>query len=844
MAKIDMHCHSFYSDQPIHWLFRKLGARESYTPVKELYHRLKSLDMDFVTITDHNRIDGALQLADSYPDCFVSCEFTVSFHRDPASIHLCAYDISEEQFRMGLKLKENIVDFAEYFREQDVLISVPHPFHCNRGKLQIQHLEKVLLLFDYFEDMNGLQMDLANRMQREFLDNLSPEFMEGLQKKHGLPTWSDEPWKKGRLGGSDDHASFFLGRCWTEVDGVNNYKDFLAGVRKKSSTTHGQSMTALTFSQATQSNWINAILDQYCKPGSFDERLVKLVSKVQPQSRTRKVINRLASSCEPGAAVSNHQSAFKRFLFKKIIRFRLMLFLYAQKKFLKEQALGDCDCPTMEAPIGSPIELDSFKGRVKELMVDWRNTDLLFNHRGDRDLQQETFGFISSIFNNLYRYSFAQWLYHLQTGNIPEAFAKLSLLIPGVLPAVPYVMGYKHFFYDNSYLKELGERYELKNCMQSRPEKWGWFTDTLMDINGAARIIQKYNLMSRDSKVSITTITSHPDSPDFEGDFISFKPLFHFPLPEYESMTLAIPPILDVIHHCEQQEYTRLIISSPGPVGLLGLWIADLLNIPTSGIYHTDLPSYVSRLTKDQTMEQMAWQFMRQFYGRMERVYALSESYSEKLIEHGVSEEKIRIFAKGTDVDFFRPERSHQEFRIGWELEDKIIILYVGRVSREKDLDVLQESFKIVKAEHDDAALVIVGDGPYLEELKEQLTEIPDVVFTGFIEGEDLAEIYCNCDIFAFPSTTDTYGTVLLEAQASGLPAVVSDAGGPKEVIVDGETGLVTRAGDPDSFAASLEQLVENEVMRKNMGKRGRIHVEQKSWKNAFDSFIQDHLPE
>jgi len=842
MAKVDTHCHSIYSDQPIHWLFRKLGARESYTPVEELYRRLKSLGMDFVTITDHNRIDGAVELADKYADSFVSCEFTVKFHREPAELHLCAYDISEEQFQMGLKLREDIRQFSQYFHEQQVLVTVPHPFHCNRGKLELRHLEQALLLFDYFEEMNGLQMAAANRMQKEFFDSLSPEFMAGLQRKHGIIPWSEEPWKKGRLGGSDDHSSFFLGRCWTEVEQARDYKEFLAEIKEKRSSGHGQSMTALAFSHATQSNWINAILDHYCRPGSFDERLVTLISRVQPQSRTRKFFNRLASGCGNRTLFQQPQSLVKRFFVKKFIRLRLLLFFQAQKKFLQEQVNSDCYCPAMVAPFGSTAEIDSFKAKIKELMLDWRDSDLLFNRTADRDLQQETYEFITNIFNTLYRYSFGQWFYHLQAGNIPEAFAKLSLILPGILPAMPYIMGYKHFFYDNNYLSEIAEAYQLQNGPVDGPEKWGWFTDTLMDINGAAAIIKQYTRMAGEGEVSITAITSHPDPAPEDGKFVNFPPLFHFPLPEYESMTLAIPPILNVIHHCEQQGYTRLIISSPGPVGLLGLWIADLLNIPVSGIFHTDLPSYVSSLTNDPGMEQLSRQLMRFFYGRMERTYVLSESYREKLVGWGIPSEKIRRFIKGIDVDFFRPDRNSQLFRTRWSLEDKVVLLYVGRVSREKELDLLQESYRALYKTHKNTALVIVGDGPYLAELQQQLRDLPEVVFTGFIEGEELADIYCSCDIFVFPSTTDTYGTVLLEAQASGLPAVVSDAGGPKEVIVDGLTGLVTKAHDQENFTEALIRLIEDKDLRQSMGREGRDHVAKKSWQNAFNAFVQDHL--
>ncbi len=601
-------------------------------------------------------------------------------------------------------------------------------------------------------------------------------------------------------------------------------------------------MTALAFSHATQSNWINAILDQYCKPGSFDERLVTLVSRVQPQSRTRKIINRIASGCENNALFAERKSFLKRFIAKRVIRLRLLFFLYARKKFLQEQASGDCQCPVMEAPLGSAAELDAFKTRIKELMKDWRDTDLLFNRSSNRDLQQETFQFISNIFNTLYRYSFSQWLYHLQTGNIAEAFAKLSLVLPGILPAMPYIMGYKHFYYDNAHLREIGIAYNLPSRMAGKTEKWGWFTDTLMDVNGAAKIIRRYTRMSKGSEVAITAITCHPDPPPENGNFISFPPLFHFPLPEYELMTLAIPPILDVIHHCEKEGYTRLIISSPGPVGMLGLWIADLLNIPVSGIYHTDLPSYAARLTSDPGMEEMAWQLIRLFYSRMERVYVLSDSYRKKLTERGVPAEKIRGFTKGIDIDFFHRARHASNFRDKWHLEDKLVLLYVGRVSREKDLDVLHKSYRNIHHDHPHVALVIVGDGPYLKDLKEEMADLKEAVFTGFIEGEELADMYAGSDIFVFPSTTDTYGTVLLEAQAAKLPVVVSDAGGPKEVILDGETGLVTRAKDPASFTAALIRLITSKETREEMGEKGFLHVREKTWENAFKTFVNDHL--
>jgi glycosyltransferase involved in cell wall biosynthesis len=226
----------------------------------------------------------------------------------------------------------------------------------------------------------------------------------------------------------------------------------------------------------------------------------------------------------------------------------------------------------------------------------------------------------------------------------------------------------------------------------------------------------------------------------------------------------------------------------------------------------------------------------------MERVYVLSDSYRDKLVARGIPAKKIRRFVKGIDVDFFRPGRNPLPFRAKWGLADQVVLLYIGRVSREKDLDVLHKCYRAICSGHRNVALVIAGDGPYLEDLKAQMRDLPKVIFTGFVEGEALADIYGSGDIFAFPSTTDTYGTVLLEAQASGLPVVVSDEGGPKEVIIDGETGIVTRAKDPESFGEALVRLISDADLRRSMGQKGRIHVAGKSWRNAYNHFVDDHL--
>ncbi len=801
MAKVDMHCHSRYSDKPVHWIFHKVGARESYIKPETLYHRQKSRGMDFVTITDHDVIDGALEIASNHDDAFVSCEFTCSFLKIPGRFHICVYDITEEDYRIGRRLSTDIVEFAAYFRERGKLVSVPHPLHTYRGDTTLEHLEKLVLLFENFEEFNGLMMKEANVMQKAFLDNLSPQIIERLVDKHGIEPVFPEPWKKGRVGGSDDHSSFFLASGWTKIDGeIQTYQDFLNGIREKRSVGEGISNHTLRFAHSTHTNVVDYFMENFCPEGPLHERATQVARLVF------------------GDQIKEVELAAR----------------------LKEKADGDSSSLTQPSREDMLIA-----GLTQIVMRDWHDPNLLFDRVVGRDLQEETFTIISTMFNTLVNRSISQWVEMMKQGRLADAFSKLALIAPTAMAAVPYIMGFRHFHSDNAFRRELAQEYSLRNPMEERPEKWAWFTDTVLDVNGVARTIQTVSALAEKHNTPITTMTCHPTKPPFSGHIENFKPIYHFSLPEYESMVMGIPPILDILRHCEKEKYTRFIISTPGPLGLVAMWVANILDIPTVAIYHTDIPNYARILTGDKTVEGLAWLLVRGFYSNVDQVYVLTEAYKTLLLENGVKHNDIRIFPKGTDLELYTPDRRKPDLWQKYEgLNGGSKILYVGRVSKEKDLDVLRLAYRQIREKRDDVDLVIVGDGPYLKELKEKMAEIPGVLFTGFVEGTDLAELYASSDVFAFPSTTDTYGSVVLEAQACGLPVVVSDQGGPKEVIVDGKTGIVTKAKNVDSFTEALLRLVDDEDLRESMGYEGRLHTENKSWENAFQTFWdgQTHL--
>ena len=294
----------------------------------------------------------------------------------------------------------------------------------------------------------------------------------------------------------------------------------------------------------------------------------------------------------------------------------------------------------------------------------------------------------------------------------------------------------------------------------------------------------------------------------------NFRPIGEFELPEYELQKLSFPPILQMLDYIQREKFTEIIISTPGPIGLTALLAAKMLNLQTSGIYHTDFPQYIRILTEDSFLESVAWRYMHWFYGQLDTVFVNSEEYRQSWINRGLDPAKLKIFPRGLDTELFNPVRRDPAF---WEkfgvTNGKVRLLYVGRISKEKDLDVLANAYRHLRDEGLSIQLLFVGHGPYSEALSETL---PDAIFTGSLMGKELATAYASADVFAFPSTTDTFGNVIIEAQASGVPVIVSDSGGPKELVEDRGNGLITKSHDVEDFTrASAPWLSIQHCVRK-----------------------------
>jgi glycosyltransferase involved in cell wall biosynthesis len=273
-------------------------------------------------------------------------------------------------------------------------------------------------------------------------------------------------------------------------------------------------------------------------------------------------------------------------------------------------------------------------------------------------------------------------------------------------------------------------------------------------------------------------------------------------------------------------------------MGLIGLAASWLFGIPVCATYHTDLPRYAATLSGDPRLEEASWNVMTWFYGKMARIAAPSPPIRDDLMAHGLSTHRIRIVGRGVDAERFSPRFRDKGLRQSWKGGCTYYAIYVGRVSEEKNLPCLVDAYRRLARTRPDIGLVIAGEGPYLDVMRRELADLP-VTFTGFVQGEALSRAYASSDLFVFPSETDTFGNVVLEAQASGLPIISSGKGGPKHCIVDGASGLVLDKIDGPTFAHHIDRVLSDDQRLGQMSAAALLQAQQFTPQRAFEGFWQ-----
>jgi len=290
----------------------------------------------------------------------------------------------------------------------------------------------------------------------------------------------------------------------------------------------------------------------------------------------------------------------------------------------------------------------------------------------------------------------------------------------------------------------------------------------------------------------------------------------------------------------EEFNPTIIHIATPDGLGNGALKWGKKRGIPIVASYHTHFLSYANYYAFF-LMPILSWAkwFMRRFYKQVEETYVPSQSMIEELIRLGV-ESEMKIWARGIDLERFNPSKRDVEWRrsVGFD-DDEIVVSFVSRLVWEKELGTYIKAVKNLKAINPKVRALVVGDGPAEAEAKKML---PEGHFTGFAKGEDLARAYASSDIFLFPSHTETFGNVTLEAMASGLPCVVADAIGSKSLVENGVNGYWAEKQSEKDFTAKLKLVVEDKERRLKMGDKSREFAMKYKWESINGGLVENYL--
>ena len=216
----------------------------------------------------------------------------------------------------------------------------------------------------------------------------------------------------------------------------------------------------------------------------------------------------------------------------------------------------------------------------------------------------------------------------------------------------------------------------------------------------------------------------------------------------------------------------------------------------------------------------------------MDKIFVPSKTTRNELTTKNVPTKKITLFTHGVDIEHFTPTKRNKTLK-HFGISDGPNLLYVEHVSREKNLHLLKETFLKLRGSHPGANLVVAKDDPYAAEMKSKLAN-KGAVFTNYLQNEDLAQVYASNDLFVFPNTTDTFGNVVLKAQTSGLPVIVTGQEKPRKNVTEGVTELVMEDAYAEELARTIEELVRNEANKLCMERTARTTMEDHSFDHAF----------
>jgi glycosyltransferase involved in cell wall biosynthesis/predicted metal-dependent phosphoesterase TrpH len=740
-----MHCHSTASQLSRLGVQRSLGLPECATPPDEVYELAKRRGMDFVTITDHDTIDGCLELADR-PDCFVSEELTARFAGEPQAVHVLCYGITPGDHEWLQANAGDVEACAAYLAENEIASALAHPFFNVAAPLTPRHRRRLAELFPIWEVRNGSRAAELNMPAAIYAET------------HGSTG----------IGGSDDHAGVDIGRTFTEAPAAATPEEFLQHLRTGEAGPGGE--------QGSAAKWAHAAMALATRALTPDD----------------------SGAPDSGAPYVPHRSIRRTGTVNPAAVMKI-----AQRAI----AEGTAREGKVAADIGPDDARALLEAWLSSIELDLRGRDLLAYMQAEDFSHADLYRRARRTHERRLRGAIADGVDAASRGEIAAGFGRL---FDAIVPAVPYIPA-------TAFLG--AEKAKLAARPGERP-RVALIADGIGATHGVTATIEKIRELG---------------VPGFEIEVVGtdagvdrrLPAVAELEVPFYAGMSVGVPGLPGLVETLAEGRYDAVHVTAPGPAGIAATLLNRIAGVPLVASHHTELATYAGLRSGDDGLEAMARAGLGAFYGAPSLVLSPSPAADRSLLALGVEPDRLGRWERGVDVDRFDPGKAVRE-----DYPGEVKVLYAGRLTREKGVDLLAESFLLAQATDPRLHLLLAGGGPEEAELRERLGD--RATFLGWLEGEDLARAYASSDLFLFCSTTDTYGQVVLEAGASGLPVVAVAEGGPAALVENRHTGMLCRP-DADHIAGTVLQLAASPLQRRHLGACAVRSARERSWEQAME---------
>jgi predicted metal-dependent phosphoesterase TrpH len=625
-SRVDLHCHSTASQVSKLGVQRALGLPECATPPEEVYALARRRGMDFVTLTDHDTIQGALELHEAHPaDTFVSEELTVGFKGEPQAVHVLCLGITPDDHEWLQRHNDDVEAAAAYLHDHGIACALAHPFYAVAEPLTARHRRRLTELFGVWEVRNGARAPELNQPAAVYVDT------------HGGIG----------VGGSDDHAGVDIGRTFSETPAAATPAEFLAHLRAGRVRAGGDQGSAAKWAHAAMALAVRTLGCDGETAAPDPAAVLRMVERVMREGDVRR--GSIGSDLGPDDA-------------RAILR-----------AWLASVGLGELSGEDLLAR----MQADDF-------------THAGLYRQARRRHERRLAAAVAAVLE--------------QAGRGEEADLGAAALgvFDASVAAIPYAPAAAF----------LGREKRRLATREHEPVRVALVVDGVGGMHGVTHTLDEI----RERGV-----------PGFEVEVIGTDPnvdrrltsVAEAEIPFYPGLRVGVPSIPAVVETLAEGRYELLHLCTPGPAGVAAGLVARIMELPAIGSYHTEFASYAGLRTGSEGLELGIRLALGAFYGQAARVLSPSAGTDARLAELGIGPERIGRWDRGVDMTRFSPDR-RRPGRFGTE-PGRVHVLYAGRLTREKGVDLLADAFEQARALDPRLHLVLAGGGAEERALRDRL---------------------------------------------------------------------------------------------------------------------------